>query len=263
MFIRFWILFSLLFLATACSSPSFNVPAKEYREKVKTLGVLPVIVDRTSDINHPQREQVIDLLERNNRQSEERLAEMLRSQKVYFDVRMLKESPQFLFDELVSGADGVGEGNRYQLHYRFNPATVSRIIDTHRVDALLVVIQHGVVRMERRWDRAALAATYLDTPTTLVTVSSYVIDSTGKPLWRLSAERAGIFLDLEYPNFDEAYYNRSDKVRMEYLRLEGIERALQIKSEQAVSTETLSAPYWQLFRRIVADLNPGRAGLFR
>jgi len=255
-------LVSLLLLG-ACSYPSFEVPAKEYRSRVKTLGVLPLLVDAESDIHHPQRDQVVALLERDSEGVSRRLAEMLRAQKSYFDVRQLQASPRTLFAELVSGSRASGEGSALRLDYGFRGDAAARLTQENGVDALLVLVLHGVVRSERRWDRAALAVTYLDTPTNLVTVSAYVIDATGQPLWKLSGERAGTFLDLQYPDFDEAYYNRSDQVPMRYLRLEGLERALAVKPEQTLPNETLTAPYWGLFRRIAADLDPGRPGLFR
>jgi len=252
-----------LLLLGACSYPSFEVPAKEYRSRVKTLGVLPLLVDAESDIHHPQRDQVVALLERHNDGVAGRLVEMLRAEKSYFDVRLLQEPPRSVFSELVSGSRVSGEGSALRLDYSFRGDTATRLTQAHGVDALLVLVLHGVVRTERRWDRAALAVTYLDTPANLVTVSAYVIDASGQPLWKLSAERAGTFLDLQYPDFDEAYYNRGDQVPMRYLRLEGLERALEVKPEQALPNETLAGPYWGLFRRIAADLDPGHPGLFR
>ncbi|PLX98018.1 MAG: hypothetical protein C0624_14885 [Desulfuromonas sp.] len=263
MIARWWLVPIVLLLVSGCSYPSFNVPAKEYRSKVRTLGVLPLLVDADSDIHHHQGAQVISLLESHNRAADMPLVEMLRNQKGYFDVRLLREDTRELFGQLVSGSQVSGQGAELRLDYDFRVDTAARLIDAHQVDALLVVVLHGIVRTERRWDRAALAVTYLDAPLNLVTVSAYVVDAQGGKLWQLSAERAGTFLDLQYPKFDEAYYNRSDQVATEYLRLEGLENALEVKSEQALPSETLAEPYWSLFRRIVADLDPGRPGLFR
>jgi len=260
---RWWYVLIVLLFLGACSYPSFNLPEKEYREKVRTLGVLPLLVDARSDIHHPQPEKVVELLEQFNQTANNRLVQMLRKQEGYFDVRLVNEESRRLFDELVSGSQVSGKGNRLRLDYNFREDTAARLMDAHRVDGLLVVVQHGVVRTERRWDRAALSVTYLDAPMNLVTVSAYVLDAQGNKLWQLSAERAGTFLDLQYPDFDEAYYNRSENVAMKYLRLEGLSKALAAKSEQTLPSETLSEPYWSLFRRIVADLDPGRPGLFR
>jgi len=263
MSVRWFLLVLVLLWVSGCSYPSFNMPAKEYRSTVRTLGVLPLLVDADSDIHHPQGDKVVALLESYNGSATERLVEMLRAQKGYFDVRWVRESPRELFGNLVDGSRVSGQGEQVRLAYDFNVGTAARLIEAHKVDALLVLVMHGVVRTERRWDRAALAVTYLDAPINLVTVSAYVIDTEGTKLWELSAKRAGVFLDLQYTNFDESYYNRSEQVAMEYLRIEGLANALEVKSEQALPSETLSEPYWNLFRRIVADLDPGRPGLFR
>lgn len=263
MIVRWWFVPVVLLLMSGCSYPSFNMPAKEYRAKVKTLGVLPLLVDAGSDIHHPQADKVVGLLESHNSLATDRLVEMLRAQKGYFDVRLLREEPQELFTQLISGSQVLGQGELVRLDYDLRADSAARLIEANGVDALLVVIFHGVVRSERRWDRAALAVTYLDTPLNLITVSAYVIDGEGAKLWELSAERAGDFLDLQYPNFDEAFYNRTEQVPMNYLRVEGLANALEVKSEQALPTETLAEPYWSLFRKIVADLDPGRPGLFR
>ena len=50
---------------------------------------------------------------------------------------------------------------------------------------------------------------------------------------------------------------------MKYLRIEGLDKTLAERSEKALPDETLGKPYWSLLRRIVADLDPGRPGLFR
>lgn len=260
---RLLILLVVVLGLSACSYPSFNVPAKEYRSKVQTLGVLPLLVDAGSDIHHSKRDRVIELLNRKNQEAVQRLVEMLRAQKGYFDVRLLSGDPRFLYDELVAGSNVSGEGAQLHFDYAFHGDAAARLMEASQVDGLLVLVMHGVVRSERRWDRAALSVTYLDTPLNVVTVAGYVLDPSGNPMWTFSNKRAGAFLDLQYPDFDEAHYNRSEHVAMKYLRLEGVERALEVKSEQALPSETLSEPYWSLFRKVVADLDPERQGLFR
>lgn len=263
MMLRHSVLLLVLVFAGACSQPSFHIPAKEYRGRVQTLGVLPLLVDTGSDIHHPRSEQVMELLRRENEAATPRLVEMLRSQKGYFDVRLMGEAPQGVFDELIGSSTVAGVGDTLHLEYGFRSDTASQLASAHGVDAMLVVVLHGVVRTERRWDRAALSVTYLDTPVNLVTVSACVVDPAGQVLWQLPAEKAGVLLDLQYPDFDEAYYNRSDQVPMKYLRIEGLDKTLAERSEKALPDETLGKPYWSLLRRIVADLDPGRPGLFR
>jgi len=260
---RRYVLVALLLCAGGCSQPAFNVPAKEYQSRVQTLGVLPLLVDAGSDIHHPRPEQVVELLRRDNASVTPRLVEMLRAQKSYFDVRLMSEAPQNVFDDLVAGSSVSGSGGTLRLGYSFRGDTAEQLARAHGVDAMLVVILHGVVRTERRWDRAALSVTYLDAPVNLVTVSAYVVAPSGQVLWQLAPERAGVFLDLQYADFDEAYYNKSEQVALKYLRIEGLDKALSEHSEQALPEETLGKPYWFLFRRIVADLDPGRPGLFR
>lgn len=71
----------LLLVSLGCANGVYNVPKEQYRSMVKTLGVLPLMVDSGSEIHHPETRQVIDLLSRLNRGKEDSLVELLRQKR--------------------------------------------------------------------------------------------------------------------------------------------------------------------------------------
>ena len=52
----------LLVLFFGCAQNHFNVPKENFADRVKVLGVAPIVVDTGSDIKHPQKEQLIALV---------------------------------------------------------------------------------------------------------------------------------------------------------------------------------------------------------
>ena len=95
----------VIFLAavsSGCAGGVYNVPKDQYQSIVKTLGILPLMVDSGSAIRHPESGQVIDLLRRNNVGKEEVLIELLREKKAYFDVRAVPGSLRSCCARLLS-----------------------------------------------------------------------------------------------------------------------------------------------------------------
>jgi hypothetical protein len=102
-----------------------------------------------------------------------------------------------------------------------------------------------------------LKTTYND-----VVVTAAVIGRDGKVLWRLSGDDSYQLLPLQYPDFDEAYYNRTDTVQLKYISQAGIERALEGKVDRGGKTP-LPETYERLFARIVSSISPSLLDVLR
>jgi hypothetical protein len=245
------------FFLTACSSGFYKIPKDEYRAKVQTLGVVPLLVDENSTISHPEKMEVVNLLRRDNAGKAKRLIELLREQKGYFDVREVNGNPEQMFNDLVTSSTLRGKGADMFRHYQFNPAAVSELARQNVADALLVVIMYGIVRPEKKWDRTHLS--YLDENYDSIEATAAVVLPTGEIAWEYSGE----FLPLQYPDFDEAYYNKTDAVKVKFISIGGLGRALTEPEKGLFGHPKFSLAYGDLFERIASALKPSLLNPFK
>ncbi|KIH75938.1 hypothetical protein SAMN05660860_02759 [Geoalkalibacter ferrihydriticus] len=240
----------VLFLA-GCQSGTYKIPREEFTQQVRTLGVLPILIDEDSSIQHPQGEEVLALLRRHSAAREERLIQILRDGGGFFDVRHVNQDPRRLSQRLLVAREADDGG----LPYDFSASTARQIADELVVDALLVVTLHGREVVERRWDRTRL--NFLEAPYNNVLAAAVVIDRDGQILWRLDEGAGAKFLALQYPDFDEAFYNKADAVRLKFLTPQGVERTLEEPGGGLLARSTYPKLYAEVFERIGRSLKPG------
>ncbi len=217
-----------LFLA-GCSSGTYKVPTKEYQQLVKTLGVLPLIVDSRSAIVHPDADAIVALLRRTVAGRSEIVVEELRKKKGYFDVRLVQEPARILAEKLLikAEADEFGLPRGYQL----NRQLLAELCADSFVDGLLLLNLQGVVHTEKRWSRNTLENLTTDFNDIMATAS--VVAADGRVLWEMSGADATNILALQFADFDEAHFNREDQVRLKFITLSGLERTLLPPAEKA------------------------------
>ncbi len=257
------ILAILLVLALAgCAKGQFKMTPEQYRQQVKTLGVLPVLVDRQSTIIHPEREALLDLLERHGAGKSQWLVEILRNQKNYFDVREVAGDPGVLYQRLIAGSQVVGQGDQLHRRYLFNPGAVTEVAQRNAVDGLLVVVLNGIIRNEKRWDRDRASLNYLQADYNLVTASAAVVLPPDTLAWEYSDVPGAAFLDLQYPDFDEAFFNRNEQVSLRFVTLAGLDRTLSRRDSSLFFKSSLSERFKELFERLAGALTPGLLSQF-
>jgi hypothetical protein len=255
-----WFLLSSILLLAGCGG-FFKVPQAEYRQKVQTLGVVPLLVDGDSVVTHPEREAVVELLRRHSLDRHLRLIDLLKEQKGYFDVRPVEGNPRELFRSLVESDELRGAGKDVNRHYDFNSRAAFDLAQQNVVDALLVIILHGEERHARRWDRRHLA--YLEAPYNEILATAAVVIPSGEVVWEYPGAADGAFLFLQYPDFDEAFYNRSDEVKIKYISLAGLDRTLGESDRSLFGRTTFPARYRELFESVAAALKPGLLNPFK
>ncbi|MBE9486800.1 MAG: hypothetical protein KAT62_15165 [Desulfuromonadales bacterium] len=242
----------LVLLFSGCSWGKYSISKQEYQSRVQVLGVLPVLIDRAGALEHPQKEALYDLLTRSVLGKHEILVERLRKKKGYFDVRVLPGSTDLIALSLLSGEESRDEDGRPR-GYLFNPESVAELTQRNVVDALLVVVFSGAQVEETRRSRTLLET--LKTRYNDILATAVVIDRDGQVLWRLTDLDSYRVLMLQYPDFDEAYYNQTDLVQVKNISWFGIEKALEARPsdrEQIGLPET----YDKLFDRIVSGISP-------
>ncbi len=254
---RKMLLFGLMILLlSSCGTGTFQVPKQDYQAKVQVLGVVPLLLDRQAPLDYPQREALYDLLVRSNAGKHEQLVTRLKAKKGYFDVRSLSGSADLLEMSLLAGERPRDEVGR-PTGYLFNPEAVDELARRNVVDALLVVIFTGGKVEETRRSRNLLES--LNTGYNDVLVTAAVIDRQGQPLWTMAGKDSFQAMTLQYADFDEAYYNRTDQVEVKNIRLSGIEPLLMPAPESAEQA-TVPKLYERLFDQIAAGISPGLLG---
>ena len=251
-----WLLIGVVAaLLFGCGGKSFTVPKAEYREKVRTLGILPLMVDEASTISHPDRAALIGLLHQYNESTRNLLIDILKEDKQYFDVRAIPGNSREMFSRLVIGQNPRGRGDEQHIGYVFNAAEIAPLVEKNVVDAILVVIFNGVDRDEKRWDRTKL--TFLRANYNVILASAMVLTANGQVLWEYHGKPGESFLPLQYPDFDEAHYNKTEEVKIRYVSLPGLERTLAERSNSMFSRASGPLPYQKLFDQLASELNPG------
>ena len=214
--------FALILLLAGCAGGVYKVPTEEYRQQVKTLGVLPVLVDARSTINHPQAGEIVDLLWRAAEGQSERLVLEMRKKKGYFDVRRVNEPARLVADRLLLRPQHNELGQ--PLGYQLDQTYLAELCRDAVVDGVLILALQGAVHNDKRWSRNTFENLVTDYNDILATAS--VVAADGRVLWEMSGESAERVLTLQYADFDEAFYNKTDSVRVRFIGLDGLSKTL-------------------------------------
>ena len=246
---RNWLAYGVLLLLLAgCSWGEYQIPKQDYREHIQVLGVMPLLVDRAGTLDYPQREQLFDLLQRSVAGKHLALVERLREKKGYFDVRTLSADYGGIGTSPLESRLAPDSAGR-PLGYQLNRQVVAELAQRNALDALLLVVVSGVQVEEKRFSRNLIES--LRTRFDDVMATAMVVDQGGQLLWQLSGSDAFRIALLQYPDFDEAHFNRTDLVRVKNITLEGVARAL-----AEPDGGELPEVYDQLFKRIASGISP-------
>jgi hypothetical protein len=250
----FWTLLISLLLA-GCASPGYKLPKEEFRERVKVLGVLPLLIDEQSTIVHPARQEILELVRQQNTGKEVRLTSILKEKKGFFDVRSIPGDARQLYAELVRGSTLREQGPALYRQYQFDAANIGRLAEAEGVDGLLVLVFNGINRQEKRWDRRSTS--YLETGYNSIVVTASVVLPSGELAWQHAGAPGEVLLALQYADFEEAYYNRTDEVKLKFITVGGLERTLKEPDSTVFGRSAFPKPYQDLFDRISRALTPG------
>lgn len=244
----------LVLLLGGCASKFYRVTPEAYRDQVKTLGVLPVVVDGDSTILHPQRETIVELLRQSAQDQYLRLAARLGTQAGYKAVRPVIVEPQSAAQLLATSTVKTGKDGAFRV-YQPNAAAVSELARSAGVDGLLLVVLNGVESREKRWERGG--PRYLEGDFNEIQATVMVLAPTGEILWERPGSSGKPFVDLQYADFDEAYHNRTDQVAIRFITPDGLSRALKASDKALFDKEAVPALYRRLFDALAEGLSVG------
>lgn len=239
-----------------CAQNHFNIPSENYAEKVKVLGVAPILIDADSDIVYPQKELLIPLIADLNRKYEPLLVRKLQGTGNYYAVTILADEPQQLFSSLVARREKRDDANTQYNKYFWKKDEIGEYIKKNRLDAVMVVVVSGLTKTSKIFSSNLL--TSLETNFNFLTMTAQIIGPDGTVLWEYPNFRGRLLpyyplVNLQYPDFSESEANVSRKTEVRFKSLDGIRRYLELKKSDMLFRETPEPEvYGRLFDEITS-----------
>lgn len=232
---------ALLPLLAGCAHNHFNVPQENFADRVKVLGVAPIIVDADSDIRHPQKDDLIALTITQNRLHERDLLRLVKNTGSFYTVTMLDTDPKALFANLLFRRERRDDATIQYNKYFWKEEALADLIRKNSLDAVMLVVVSGISRPEKLRSSNLLDA--LETDYNYLIMTAQILDAKGNILWEYPNFRKRTLsyeplLNLQYPDFDEAKANLSPRIQVKFKTLEGIKRSLERRRLDLLRRET-------------------------
>ena len=246
----------LLPLLGGCAHNYYNLPQTMVADKVKVLGLVPIIVDRESDIRFPQREELITLLENSNRSYERELLRLLKESNNFYTVTMLDADPRATFSSMLFRRERRDDASIQYNKYFWKEEALAEYIRKNSLDAVMFVVVGGITRSDKLFSANLLDA--LTTDYNFLIMTAQIVDAKGTIIWeypnfRQRALSYNPLINLQYPDFDEAKANMAPGVQVKFKTLEGVRRVLEKKRQDLLGRETKDAElYMAQFEEMVS-----------
>jgi len=252
------LLLPLVLLTFGCSQNYFNVPTDNYADKVKVLGVVPIIVDVDSDIRHPQKDQLIPVIVEANRAYEQQLITKLRETGNYYTVSLLPGDPASIYKSLFFRREKRDDAALVYNKYFWKNDELREFLRKYNLDAVMMIVVSGVSKTDKVYSNTLLSS--LTSEYNYLTMAAQILDANGTVLWEYPNFRGRILtyypmVALQYPDFAEADANLSDKVAVKFKTVEGIKQRLHEKRKDYLLRETKESDvYTKQFSEILSLL---------
>jgi hypothetical protein len=233
---------ALLLTATStifgCAHNYYNIPQETLEKKVKTIGVAPIFTDAESDIRHPDKGSVVALLQAFNVKNEKELIARLRGSGTFYAVRPVEGDPVRLFSSLMISRERRDDAEVVYNKYFFKKDEVKQLLAENGLDAILFVTASGLTRQGKVYSSNLFS--YLDTDFNYLSLSAELVDRDGNIIWEYPNFRRtplsySMFFPLQYPDFDEAAANMSEKVDVKFKTIPGITAAFSKTEKSTVA----------------------------
>jgi hypothetical protein len=253
-------LYVVTILIFGCARNYYNIPQEEYKKQVRALGVAPIFIDPDSDIRHPDKESLVALVKDANRKNEKELLALLKDTSAYFTVQLLEGDADQLFSALFFRRERRDDAGVVYNKYFFKGEELRDLITKNRLDAVMVVVVSGLTRKDTVHSRNLL--TYLESDYNNLIISAQILNANGNILWEFPNFRKRLtslqpLLALQYPDFDEADANVTDKVEVKFKTIPGVTRAFAKSNDSPVQKNVqVSRLYAAVFDSMISLLKP-------
>ena len=227
-------LFKLALLVTAtcgifgCAHNYYNIPQETLEKKVKIIGIAPFFIDGESDVKHPEKEAIVTLIQGFNEKNQKELIARLRATGIFYAVRPVDGEPARLFAGLVASRERRDDAGIIYNKYFYKRDELKRLLADNGLDAVMFVTISGLTRQGKVY--ASNYLSYTDTDFNYLALSAQMLDRDGATIWeypnfRQSSLSYPMFFSLQYPDFDEAAANLSEKVDVKFKTVAGVKAA--------------------------------------
>ena len=243
---------------SGCSQNHFNVPTENFAEKVRVLGIVPIIVDADSDIKHPQKDQLIPLLAEMNRKYEQQFVRKLKATGNFYTIALLDGEPQNIFSKLSARREKRDDASIIYNKYFWKNDELRDYIQKNNLDAVMLLVVSGLTKSDKVTSIGQL--TSLTSDYNYLTMAAQILDVNGATLWEYPNFRQRLLsydplANLEYPDFNEAEANLTTNTYVKFKTIEGIRRTLDQKSKDLLMRETQeSVVYGAQFDKMISLL---------
>ncbi len=250
----------LIFVAgtmLGCAQNYFNIPAENFAEKVKVIGIAPIFMDSDSDIIYPQKDLLIPLITDLNRKYEPVLVRKLQSNGNFYAVSLQTDEPQQLFSSLMARREKRNDANIQYNKYFWKNDEIGAYIKKNRLDAVMVIVVSGLTQTSKLFSSNLL--TSLETNFNFLTMTAQILGPDGTVLWEYPNFRGRLLtylplVNLQYPDFSESEANLSRKTEVRFKSLDGIRRTLEQKKNDWLLRETQEPEVYGRFFDEMASL---------
>ena len=218
-----------------CAHNYYNLPQETLEQQVKTIGVAPFFTDADSDIRPPDTGSIAALIQAFNLKNEKELIARIRGTGTFYAVRPVEGDPIRLFSSLMANRERRDDAGIIYNKYFFKKDEVKQLLAENGLDAVLFVTVNGLTRSGKVYSSNFLS--YLETDYNYLAISAELLDRDGNTIWEYPNFRRTplsypLFFSLQYPDFDEAAANLSEKVDVKFKTVAGVTAAF-AKSEKS------------------------------
>lgn len=238
---RFLVLLPLVLMIFGCATNYFNVPKENFADKVKVLGVVPIIVDAGSDIKYPQKELLTTLLAELNRKYEQQFVRMLKATGNFYTVALLDGDPQSTFTRLLYRSEKRDDATIQYNKYFWKNDELRSYMQKNNLDAVMLIVVSGITKSDKIYSSTLLSS--LTSDYNYLIMTAQILDANGTILWEYPNFRRRLLtyyplINLQYPDFSEAEANLAAKPEVKFKTFDGIKRTLEQKRKDMLLRET-------------------------
>jgi len=243
---------------SGCSQNHFNIPTENFADKVRVLGIAPIIVDADSDIKHPEKDQLISLLAEMNRKYEQQFVRKLKATGNFYTVALLDGDPQSIYGKLSARREKRDDASVLYNKYFWKNDELRDYLQKNNLDAVMLLVVSGLTKSDKVLSIGQMKS--LTTDYNYLIMTAQILDANGSILWEYPNFRQRIpsydpLINLEYPDFNEAEANLTTSAHVKFKTIEGIRRTLDQKSKDLLLRETQeSEAYGRQFNEMVSLL---------
>ncbi len=240
--IRFLLVLTLFSaFISGCSQNHFNVPTENFADKVRVMGVVPIIVDAESDIKHPQKDELVAVVTELSRKYENQFVRKLKATGNFYTIAMMDGEPQSIFTKLSSRREKRDDASILYNKYFWKNNELRDYIQKNNLDAVMLLVISGLTKSEKVVSIGQMKS--LTTDYNHLIMTAQILDATGTVLWEYPNFRQQFMsydplINLEYPDFNEAEANLTNKAHVKFKTIEGIRRTLEQKRKDFLLRET-------------------------